>query len=97
MAQPMKPMICSQMRPTLSASSDGEHDADDQQDVDQRRALGGEDSVSDQVAETADMVGTGADRRRQDDRREDADAIGAEILDEPRHGGEDGGAPVAVC
>jgi hypothetical protein len=30
------------------------------------------------------MVGTSADRRRQDDWREDADAVGAEILDEPR-------------
>ena len=34
-----------------------EDDADDQQEVDQRGALGGEDVVGDQVAETADMVG----------------------------------------
>ena len=38
-----------------------EDDADDQQDVDQRRALGGEDVVRDQVAQAADMVGTAAD------------------------------------
>ena len=41
----------------------GEQDADDQQHVDQRGALGGEDVVSDQVAEAADMVGAGADAR----------------------------------
>ena len=43
-AQPMKPMICSQMRPDAVGQNDGEEDADDQQDVDQRGTLGGEDS-----------------------------------------------------
>ena len=75
----------------------GEHDADDQQNVDQCRALGGHDIVRDHVAEAADVIGLVADGDRQDDRREDADAIGAQVLDEPWHRGEDGGAPVAAA
>jgi hypothetical protein len=61
------------MMPTISSN------------VDERRALRGQDAVGNQVAQAADMVGAAAQGRRENDRREDADTISAEILDEPRH------------
>ena len=71
-------------------------DADDQQNVDQGRALGGELIVGDQVGEVAGVRRLVAKRRGENRRRENPDAVGAEVLQEPRHRGEDGGAPVVV-
>jgi len=89
---PMKPSTWSQMRPDAIRQDDREGDADDQQCGDHGRALGGEDVVPDQVADAADVIGGAAQGGGQDGRREDADAVGAEVLDEPGHRGEDGGA-----
>ena len=75
---------------------DGEDDADDQQAGDQRRALGGGDVVGDQIGDAAGVVRIGADRSGQDRRREDADAVGAEVLQEPGNRGQDRGAPVGL-
>jgi hypothetical protein len=71
-------------------------DADDQQNGDHRRSLGGQDRVGDQIAQAADVVGLAAERGCKDGWRKDADAVGAEILEKPWHRGKDRRAPVAV-
>ena len=73
-----------------------EDDADDQQNIDQRRALGGELIIGDQVGKVAGVRRLVAEGRGENRRRENPDAVGAEVLEEPRHRGEDRGAPVFV-
>jgi hypothetical protein len=73
-----------------------EYDADDQERGDQGGSLGGRDVVGDQIGDAAGMVGIRADRRGEDRRGEDADAIGPEILQEPGNRREDGRAAVGL-
>ena len=93
-AQPRKPNTCSEIRAHDVRERDGEDDADEQQGRGQRRALGRVDILQDHVGDAAHMVGCGAERGGEDGRRENADAVGSEILQEPRHRRQDGRAPV---
>jgi hypothetical protein len=86
----MKPTICRRMRPTRSASRTAKTIP-----VDQGRALGGHDVALNEVTDVARMLVPGADKRRQDGRCENSDAVGAEILQEPRDRGQDGSSEVS--
>ncbi len=68
---------------------DGEQDADDEQGRDHGRTLRGSDVVRDQIGHAARMVRVGAEGCREDRRREDADAVGAKVLQEPGNRCED--------
>ena len=81
--------ICRRMLPNLLTSRTANEDADDQQHIDQGRALGREFVIVDEVGEIAHMRALVADRGGEDGRREDADAVGAEVLEKPRDRGED--------
>ena len=72
----------------------GEDDANEKQGRGQGRALGCVDILQDHIGDAANMVGSGAKRRRKNGRREDADAVGSEILQEPGHRRQDCRAPV---
>ena len=74
----------------------GKQNADDQKQCDHRGSPGGQDIVRDQILQAAHMVGLFAQRRGQNGRGEDANAVGAEVLQEPRNGSEDGGTAVAL-
>jgi hypothetical protein len=58
--------------------------------------LGSRDVIGDQVGNAAGMIRIRAHRRGKDRRGEDADAIGAEVLQEPRNRCEDCRASVGL-
>src|SRR3984957_13649349 len=78
----------------LIGQQNGERNADDQQRSDQRRSSGGQNIVRDEVPQATHMV-LFAQRRGQNGRGEDADAVGAQVLQEPRNGSKDGRPAVA--
>ena len=73
---------------------DREDDADDQERGSQRRGLGRVDAARDQVGRAADLVRAAAESGGDHGRGENADAVGAEILQEPRRRREDRGAQI---
>src|SRR6476469_3814701 len=90
----MKPTTCDAIRPTTSANKTANKNAENQQRGDERRAFGGDHVLQDHVGDAARVIRTAADRRSEDGWRENADAIGSQILQEPGDGGEERGAPV---
>lgn len=62
----------------------GRDNADDQENIDQGRTLGGNQIIGDQVGDVLRVLAFVADGGRQDGRREYADAVGAEVLQKPR-------------
>ena len=73
---------------------DGKDDADDEQRRCERRGLGRMDTARNQVGGAADLVRSAAKRGGDQGRGEDADAVSAEILEQPRRRREDGGAEI---
>jgi len=72
----------------------GEHDAEHQERIDQRRTLGGNQVVGDEVGDVLNVLALMADGRRQNRGRENTDAVGAEVLKEPGNGCEYGGTQI---
>ena len=69
-------------------------DADQKEDIQEGGALGGDHVVVDDCGQIGFAEVRVSQDRAEDCRGEDSDAIGAEILEKPRHRGEDRGAPV---
>ena len=91
-AQPMKPSDLQGDAADAVGQQHGGHDAHDQQHVEQRGAFGRHDVAADDGGDVVGMAEIVAERARQDGGREDADAVGPEILQEPRHRGQYRGA-----
>ena len=85
---------CSAILPTMSASMTAKTMPTINRRGDQRRAFRRHNVLRDHVGDAAGMVGSRAERRGEDGRREDADAVGSEVLQEPGHRRQDGGAPI---
>ena len=69
---------------------DGQHETDDQQQINGSRTFGGSHILG-------DKVGAAAQRHcRHDGRRKDSDAVGRDVLQKPRHRSEDGPPDVTL-
>ncbi len=62
--------------------------------IDQRRTLGGNQVVGDEVGDVLNVLALMADGRRQNRGRENTDAVGAGVLKEPGNGCEYGGTQI---
>jgi hypothetical protein len=85
----MKPTTCKPDAADAVSEHHREHDPDDQQDIDQRCAFGGEDIAVNELGDVAWMRDRGAEQGGEDGGSEDADAVGAEVLQEPRNRSQD--------
>ncbi len=68
--------------------------AHDQQHVDERRTLGGQDVALNEFGDVARLRDAGADDGGKDGGGKHSDAVGAEVLQKPRHRSQDGAVEV---
>src|SRR5262245_60940808 len=73
---------------------DRQHDTDDQQNSDEGGAFGGEDIALNELGDVAWVRDRGAEQGGEDGGSEDADAVGAEVLQEPRNRSQNGPSEV---